>query len=322
MEVVMREFPITAIRSVDLGVPDIALAEAFYEGTWGLAVVARERNAVYLRATGLDHHVLALHTHPRAEILSVSFRVQSFETLAQIGSAVIAADGSVIDRVAPNSEPDGGMVIKVVSPEGYVLRFHHGDTLYDASDSRCSYPFRLSHVNFNCTDIEASSRFFQNVLGFELTDRSRAMTFLRCNQDHHAVVLADSGLDGLNHVAWMMPDLESVMRGTGRMIDHGFPIGWGVGRHGPGDNVFAYFVDPIGFVIEYTAEVLQVSDAYQPHGPDYWVWPPGRTDHWGIAPPKPDYVKHAQLAVRFPDTQVKKETSVLPSSRAEAASSQ
>ena len=37
----MREFPITAIRSVDLGVPDITRAEAFYEKTWGLAVVAR-----------------------------------------------------------------------------------------------------------------------------------------------------------------------------------------------------------------------------------------------------------------------------------------
>jgi catechol 2,3-dioxygenase len=97
----------------------------------------------------------------------------------------------------------------------------------------------------------------------------------------------------------MMPDWESVMRGSGRMIDHGFPIGWGVGRHGPGNNVFAYFVDPFGFVIEYTAEVLQVDDSYEPHGPDYWVWPPGRTDHWGIAPPKPDSVKKAQLAIRF-----------------------
>ena len=205
----------------------------------------------------------------------------------------------MIDPVGPNIEPDGGMVVKVMSPEGYVLRFHHGDALHDQSESRCSYPFRLSHVNFNCADIEASNRFFQSTLGFQLTDRSRAMAFLSCNQDHHAVVLADSGLNGLNHVAWMMPDLESVMRGSGRMIDQGFPIGWGVGRHGPGDNVFAYFVDPFGFVIEYTAEVLQVNDDYQPHGPEYWVWPPGRTDHWGIAPPKPDYVKHAQLAIPF-----------------------
>jgi len=89
------------------------------------------------------------------------------------------------------------------------------------------------------------------------------------------------------------------MRGSGRMIDNSYPIGWGVGRHGPGNNVFAYFVDPFGFVIEYTAEVLQIDEAYKSHGPEYWVWPPGRTDHWGIAPSKPGYVKNAQLAIRF-----------------------
>ena len=53
-------------------------------------------------------------------------------------------------------------------------------------------------------------------------------------------------VNGLNHVAFLMPDLEAVMRGSGRMIDAGFPIAWGVGRHGPGDNVFAYFIDPVG----------------------------------------------------------------------------
>jgi catechol 2,3-dioxygenase len=296
----VADFPVTAIRSVDLGVPDIAGAEAFYTGTWGLEVVARQGRAVYLRATGPDHHVLALHPHACAEILSVSFRVGAEETLERIASTVASADGRVMDAAAPNRDPDGGVVLKVESPEGYILRFHYGDARHDEADSMCSYPLRLSHVNLNCADIEASSRFFQSVMGFRLSDRSNAMAFLRCNHDHHAVVIADSGVNGLNHVAFMMPDLESVMRGSGRMIDHGFPIGWGVGRHGPGDNVFSYFVDPFGFVIEYTAEVLEVNDEYRPHGPDYWVWPAGRTDHWGIAPPKPDYVKRAQLAIRFP----------------------
>lgn len=76
--------------------------------------------------------------------------------------------------------------------------------------------------------------------------------------------------------------LDSLMRGVGRMIDHGYQIGWGVGRHGPGDNIFAYFVDPFGFVIEYTAEVLQVDDSYQPRGPGDWKWPPGRMS---LSPP-------------------------------------
>jgi catechol 2,3-dioxygenase len=129
-------------------------------------------------------------------------------------------------------------------------------------------------------------RFYEKALGFRLTDRSKRWPSSRCNSDHHAVVIADAPVNGLNHVAFLMPDLEAVMRGAGRLIDAGFPIAWGVGRHGPGDNVFAYFIDPAGFVIEYTAEVLQVDDSYVVRGPAEWTWPPGRTDHWGIAPPR------------------------------------
>ena len=300
----MDDFPIVAIRSVEFGVPDLTRAKEFYTSVWGLRVSAREGDSIYLRASGHDHHVLALHPHPQAEILSVSFRARSEEVLIGIADAVTSAGGEILSPIAPNPEPDGGVVLKIATPQGFILRLHHGDVVHQdrsAQDgsSQMAMPLRISHINLNCLDIEATSRFFQNVLGFSLTDRSKAMAFLRCNSDHHAVVLADSGVNNLNHVAFMMPEWESVMRGSGRMIDAGFNIGWGVGRHGPGNNVFAYFVDPFGFVIEYTAEVLQVDESYQPHGPEYWVWPPGRTDHWGIAPPKPDYVKKAQLAIPF-----------------------
>lgn len=45
------------------------------------------------------------------------------------------------------------------------------------------------------------------------------------------------------------------MLGGGRMRDAGYPLALGVGRHGPGDNIFAYFVGPNDIVVEYTAEV-------------------------------------------------------------------
>ena len=299
----MNGSPVIAIRSVELGVPDLALAESFYSSVWGLSLVASQNDVLYLRASGRDHHVLALRSHSSPQVLSVSFRVRDEDALTKIVAAVESTRGTQVARPARNTGPDGGIVLRIASPEGYVLHFHLGDKLHSLEAPRRSFPVRLSHINLNCSDIEATSSFFQRALGFSLTDQSRAMVFLSCNADHHAVVLADSGLNGLNHVAFMMPEWDSVMRGSGRMIDNGFPIGWGVGRHGPGDNVFAYFVDPFGFVIEYTAEVLQLDESYLPHGPEFWVWPPGRTDHWGIAPPKQDSVKRAQLAIRFADFQ-------------------
>ena len=80
------------------------------------------------------------------------------------------------------------------------------------------------------------------------------------------------------------------MIGAGRMKRSGFDVGWGIGRHGPGDNVFSYFVEPNGFVTEYTTGMTQVpNDQYEWHGPDYWATAFHRPCRWGIAEMKPGF---------------------------------
>ncbi|MDA9437437.1 VOC family protein [Bradyrhizobium sp. CCBAU 51627] len=295
----MVRFPVTALRSVDLGTPDLDRSVAFYRDVWGLSLVTRAAGVVYLRATGSDHHVVALYQSEQPELGAVTFRAARADDLDSIAANAVAEGARLIRSQAPNDAPDGGVMLAIGIPDGGVLRFVHDDVSHAPEPSRGDRPERLAHVNLNSTDVDRSAAFYERALGFRLTDRSKAMAFVRCNSDHHAVVIADAKVNGLNHVAFLMPSLEAVMRGSGRMIDAGYPIAWGVGRHGPGDNVFSYFIDPVGTVIEYTAEVLQVDDSYVVRGPDHWVWPPGRTDQWGIAPPKADHVKAAQLSVRY-----------------------
>lgn len=298
-----KRFPVAALRSVDIATPDLTRSEAFYRDTWGLDIVERaDGGPVLLAASGADHHVLALHPGERPALLSVTFRAAEADDLAPIAGAAVAAGATVLQAPGPNRGPDGGTALVLREPQGSTIRVVHGDRRRAEAPRDPvgrPVPSRLAHVNINSRDVDALARFYEAAFGFRLTDRSKMMAFLRTNADHHAVVLAEAPVDGLNHIAFLMPDLESVMRGAGRLVDHGTPIGWGVGRHGPGDNVFAYFVDPTGVVVEYTAEVLQVDDGYRVRGPSEWIWPPGRTDHWGIAPPKPDHVKAAQLAIPF-----------------------
>lgn len=296
----MTEFPICAIRSVDLYTPDIERSTSFYTSVWGLTLVEEADGVRYLRATGADHHVLALHPG-RAEpaLRSVTFRCASRQALDEVGDRARAHGCEVLSFDEDSAEPRGGTILSFRSPQGCVIRLVHGDRLHSQAGEEADRPSRLSHVNLNTADVDGTLDFFCDVLAMQLTDRSRMMGFVRCNADHHCVVLAQAPVEGLNHIAFMMPDWESVMRGSGRMIDHGFPIQWGVGRHGPGDNIFAYFMDSTGVVIEYTAEILQVDDSYRVGGPDDWVWPPGRVDQWGIAPEKTEACKTAQLAVPF-----------------------
>ncbi|WP_407155814.1 VOC family protein [Bradyrhizobium sp. STM 3557] len=294
----MLDFPVTALRSVEIVTPQPAASFDFYTKVWGLDFAAEADGTVYLAATGRDFHVLELTPGGRTSLRKVSFRARSREDLHTLFVRAREAGCEIISPPALSSAPCGGESFIVREPQGCTLEFVHGDRIKTARVV-ADRPERLAHVNINSADIEQLSVFYQQVLGFRLSDRSKLMAFLCCNSDHHAVVLAEAPVHGLNHVAFLMPDLESVMRGSGRMIDHGYPIGWGVGRHGPGDNVFAYFVDPTGAVIEYTAEVLQIDDSYRARGPGEWVWPPGRTDQWGIAPPKSGACKAAQVSVPF-----------------------
>ncbi|MBB3221893.1 VOC family protein [Pseudoduganella umbonata] len=299
----MTSSPAGQLRSIAIGVTDLDAAERFYTGTWHLDTVARTGDAVYLRGTGSFHHILSLHRGAQPDVRNLTFSVASAGDLAAIASRTPGAGGTVLSGPAPLDEPGGGTAVVIADPQGRILRFVHGDERHAAADAgrdvRKDAPVRITHAVFNSADVAVAQQFFEEALGFRLSDRTRVMAFMRCNSDHHSIALADAGSNTLNHIAFVMPDLDAVMRGAGRMSDAGWPIEWGVGRHGPGNNVFAYFVGPDDFVIEYTADVLQVDDSYKAGAPSDWTWPPGRFDQWGVSKPPSDRIKQAQKKIRF-----------------------
>lgn len=294
-----QDFPITGLRSVDFDVPDLVAATAFYTDVWGLTIAARSAQTVWLRGTGTDAYILALHAASAPAIRSMTFRIAPAADPIARAAAMIALGAQTIQPLTATDEPGGGSILTVRDAQGRSIRLVQHDTAAAPLPADPDRPERLAHVNFNSDDVDRDVTFYTQGLGFTLTDRSKMMAFVRTNSDHHSIVIADAPVNTLNHVAFQMPTWEGVMRASGRMVDHRFPIGWGPGRHGPGNNVFAYFVDPFGFVIEYTADVLQVDDDYRVGRPEDWTWPPGRSDQWGIAPPKTLECKAAQLAIPF-----------------------
>ena len=291
---------VSALRSVALNVPDLDAAERFYTSIWHLDVAAREPGVVYFRGTGADHHLLALHqAEGPARIRHVTLRARTRSVLDEVVHAALAARGRVLQAVGALTEPGGGVAVTVADPDGRIFQLVHGDAMHADAHESADKPIRLAHAVLNSHDVEATRRFMEAVFDFSLSDRTRIMAFMRCNSDHHSIALGDTDNDALNHIAFLMPDIDSVMRGGGRMRDAGYGIEWGPGRHGPGDNAFNYFVGPFDVVIEYTAEVQQVDDSYQAGQPSDWTWPPGRVDQWGISAPPSARLKEAQKAVLF-----------------------
>ncbi|PXF29110.1 glyoxalase [Pokkaliibacter plantistimulans] len=290
---------IEGLRSVAFDVPDLALAETFYTQVWHLDVVDRTATTLYLSGTGKDHHLLALHQAERLAIRDVVLRARSASALNDIAAQATVHGGKVLSAPAVSLQPSGGQEVVIADPHGRIFRVVHGDQQRTEASAQADRPIRLAHAVLNSHDVAASQQFFESVFGFWLADRTRIMAFLNCNTDHHTIAFGDADNDALNHVAFLMSDIDSVMRGGGRMRDAQYPIEWGPGRHGPGNNAFNYFIGPFGEVIEYTAEVEQIDDSYRAGGPEDWSWPAGRVDQWGISQPPSKALKEAQKSVFF-----------------------
>lgn len=295
----MTDPRVNLLSSVEIGVADIDAAARFYTESWGLQSVGTEGGRHYLRASGAGHHVLVLHPRPGAELLRVNLGAPDkaavdglHEKAKGVGIDIVSAPAAIVG-------PGGGYGFTFRDREGRIIGIEADTALHADAGPAADRPLQLAHVVLNAADADGSAELFIDALGFKLSDRTRMFNFIRCNACHHSVAFAYGKAPTLNHIAFDMPDLESVMRGAGNMRDAGYDIEWGVGRHGPGNNVFAYFIGPEDFVIEYTGEVEQVDDSYPVGQPDDWKWPPGRFDRWGVTNPPSDRIKVAQEKIQF-----------------------
>lgn len=268
------------LRSIELNLPEAAQAADFLTGIWGLAPTETGPDGTrYLRGSGPFPYLVALTEAGGPSIRSTTF-VADEAVVAGIAARARDAGWPVQDTVS--ADPGGGAGILVQLPEGEVFRFLHGAGDVAPLEGR-DLPVKLTHVVMNATDAEATATAAEQVLGFRVSDRTRGMVFVRCNNSHHSVAFARAGHSSLNHIAFEMQDLDAVMRGIGRLRDSGMAPAWGPGRHGPGDNAFAYFVAPFGAVVEFSTAVEIVPDDYRVGAPDDWTWPKNRIDQWGIS---------------------------------------
>ncbi len=290
---------IESVRSVSLDVPDIAKAKTFYTQVWNLNVIDENEHAIFLTGSGQDHHLLALYQAEKLAIRDVTLRVKNQDAFKTIQVLAEKAQGRVLTDVEKSTDPAGGSQLVIADPQGRIYRLVYGDQLKPITEPVADQPIRLAHVVLNSAEVDLAQQFITDVLDFKLSDRTKIMAFMNCNRDHHSIAFGDTDNNALNHIAFLMKDVDSVMRGAGRMKDANHAVEWGPGRHGPGDNVFNYFIGPFGEVIEYTAEVEQIDDTYVTGYPENWTWPKGRTDQWGMTQQPSANLKEAQKKTFF-----------------------
>ena len=87
---------------------------------------------------------------------------------------------------------------------------------------------KVGHVVLQVSDLEKSTAFYTQVLGFKVSDvypeemMPGGMVFLRCHTDHHCLALVGAG-DGkhanreMHHLAFEVPTLAEVIRARDRL---------------------------------------------------------------------------------------------------------
>jgi 2,3-dihydroxy-p-cumate/2,3-dihydroxybenzoate 3,4-dioxygenase len=292
------------LRSVELDVTQPAEAVDFLERVWHLMPAGTRGDTAFFRGSGPHPHILSIRSAnaPAVTAITLSGAKNEIEAVRER----VRGSGAPHKDVARFDIPGEGAGFVVQGPEAQAYRFvaetsaPQPMSAQSLSDCAPDAPIQIAHAVMNAVDVAACERFVVDVLGFKVSDRTRMMTFVRCNSKHHCCAYAHAEFSSLNHIAFEMQDIDAVMRGIGRMRDAGFDSIWGPGRHGPGNNVFGYFISPFGSVIEYTAEVSEVDDSYRVGSPEDWKWPPGRIDHWGLSVKNVAKAAVAERNYRFP----------------------
>jgi len=241
---------------VALNVTDLARSTAFYRDLVGLAVSATTENFTALRCSP-QHHSLLLYRAAQPGVKRIGFELESAkdlacarEHLARMGIRVEEVSGDELKALRIESAfrfrlPSSGLCFE------FYIRMMHMALPCEAGVTRIE---RLGHVVINVRQFDETLEFLAGKLGFRVSDYVPGFAaFLRCfpNPLHHSLALL-AGDDHLNHVNFMVQDIDDIGRAVNRMKKAGVEIVFGPGRHQPSESIFLYFLDPDGMTVEYS----------------------------------------------------------------------
>lgn len=127
-------------------------------------------------------------------------------------------------------------------------------------------PKRIGHLVLNVRDVEASEKFYTEILGFEIAVKRPHATFLTCGRIHHDLALFQAPEDaapvaegrlGLNHFAVQIEDLQELKEVYDRLKAYGVQIDRTT-DHGMTGSV--YFFDPDGNRVEFFYNMCETDE--------------------------------------------------------------
>jgi len=273
----MSVIRIEDIAYVRFRAPDLTEMQAFLE-QFGLEVAHRDETRLFMRGQGGAPFLHATELG-EAGFAAVGFRAASLADLQTLA----AAEGTAVEAL---DAPGGGSVVRLTDPDGHRVEVVAGQTWtepaafdprppWNSVETRArlrtvkrtgqgpAHVMRLGHAVLAVSDFRASEAWYKARFGFLTSDEIAVApqfsvgAFLRCDRgetptDHHTLFLLQAPTGpGFNHAAFEVRDLDDLMAGHDHLKAGARTAAWGVGRHILGSQVFDYWRDPWGHILEH-----------------------------------------------------------------------
>jgi 2,3-dihydroxy-p-cumate/2,3-dihydroxybenzoate 3,4-dioxygenase len=282
---------------VALNVTDVKRALTFYRDLVGLDVTESTDDFAALRC-GQDHHNVLLCKAAQPGLKRIAFDIGSREELNK--ARLYLGQLGKVEEVSKEELKQ----LKIVEAVRYREQNSGICLEFFVSMMQMATPFakrvahieRLGHVVFNVKSFDAVLQFFVEKLGFKVSDFVPGFAaFLRCypNPLHHSIAILAGDENRLNHVNFMVHDIDDVGKALHRMRKANVPIVFGPGRHQPSGSIFLYFLEPDRMTLEYSfgMETFPADSAREPR----MLEPvPEALDQWGSVP-APEFGKVGKI---------------------------
>ena len=284
---------IADIAWLEFDKPDLMRAEAFARA-FGFGVALRDPAQIHLRGTNAGSPCVILRRGQRTRFAGLALRAADEVDVLRLADVTGTA-------LQPLPESIGGVSVQLTDPSGMPVKVVAG--LHELPAQPTQPPQlantgpagarinatvrprrvparvqRLGHVVLQSTTYLQTLNWYLDTLGMIVSDflffpgqrdRGPAMSFIRCDRgaepaDHHTLALALGPANRYVHSAYEVSDLDALAAGGEYLLDRGYRRSWGIGRHIQGSQLFDYWRDPDGFLVEHFADGDLFDDSLEP----------------------------------------------------------
>ncbi len=308
----VQKVRVKRLAHVGLWATDVAAQTRFYRQVLGFNLRATEvrsndediefEDARAFLSLGDEYHCLGLFTDTRPATSNVRGPLQrtrlhhiAFEVDTDAELAALAArlneSGIELALQPRDGNPDIGDTLWFDDPDGNRIEISvtPDDSLTlppASSEGRRTrlHPHSLQHLAIRTTHMEIMVDFYTEALGFDISDwLLRECVWLRCNSDHHTLMLIE-GKQDIDHIGYSIPAGPELLAWADYLSRQQAPILWGPGRHGAGNDLFLRFADAENVHIELSAELQQYYDRDVTTPARLWHSRPTALNLWGVMP--------------------------------------